>query len=90
MENLQGIHHAILENRGKLVLSGVTEITSFDDRTVLLCTQLGELAVFGRELQMQQMSTDTGEVTITGAVQALRYGDRDRNHPAGFFGRLLR
>ena len=70
--------------------SGVTEIMSFDDRTVLLCTQLGELAVMGRALQMHQLSTETGEVTIEGEVQALRYGDRDRNRSAGFFGRMLR
>lgn len=90
MDETLRTHHAILENREKLVLSGVTEIVSFDDRTVLLCTQLGELAVLGRSLQMQQMSTETGDVTVTGEVQALRYGDRGRDRTAGFFGRLLR
>ena len=90
MDETLRAHHAILENREKLVLSGVTEIVSFDDRTVLLCTQLGELAVLGRSLQMQQMSTETGDVTVTGEVQALRYGDRGRDRTSGFFGRLLR
>ena len=90
MADLPHVHSAILENREKLMLSGVTEIMSFDDRTVLLCTQLGELAVMGRSLQMQNMSTETGDVTIEGEVQALRYGDRDRNRPAGVFGRILR
>lgn len=83
-------HHAILENREKLMLSGVTAISSFDDRTVILYTHLGELVILGRGLHMQQLSVESGEVTVEGEVQALRYGDRDRTAPAGLLGRLLR
>ena len=83
-------HSAVLENREKLMLSGVTSVESFDDRTVVLYTRLGELVILGRGLQMEQMSIESGEVTVSGAVQALRYSDRDRSAPMGFFGRLLR
>ena len=86
----QGKHNAILENREKLLLSGVTEIDSFDDRTVILYTQLGELVILGRELHVQQLSTASGEVQIKGEIRALRYGDRDRTAPQSFLGRLLR
>ncbi len=87
---IQGTHSAILENRERLVLSGVTAVESFDDRTVILYTQLGELVIVGRGLHMQQISIESGEVTVDGEVQALRYSDRDRNAPAGLFGRLFR
>ncbi|MBR6108021.1 MAG: sporulation protein YabP [Oscillospiraceae bacterium] len=86
----KGMHNAILENREKLLLSGVTEIDSFDDRTVILYTQLGELVVLGRELHVQQLSTASGEVQIEGEIRALRYGDRDRTASQSFLGRLLR
>lgn len=86
----QGTHHAILENREKLLLSGVTEVDSFDERTIILYTKLGELVILGRNLRMHQMSVESGEVTIEGEVQALRYGDKDRTAPAGLLGRLLR
>ncbi len=86
----RGMHSAILENRERLLLSGVTEIDSFDDRTVILYTQLGELVVLGRELHVQQLSTESGELQIEGEIRALRYGDRDRTAPQGFLGRLLR
>ncbi|MBR4201520.1 MAG: sporulation protein YabP [Oscillospiraceae bacterium] len=87
---VQRTHHAILENREKLMLSGVTAIESFDDRAVILYTQLGELVILGRGLHMQQLSVESGEVTVEGEVQALRYGDRDRSQPEGFLRRLLR
>lgn len=86
----QNQHNAVLENRERLTLSGVTAVDSFDDRAVLLYTRLGELVILGRGLQMEQISIESGEVTISGEVQALRYSDRDRNAPQGFFGRLLR
>lgn len=85
---IRGTHHAVLENRERLMLSGVTAIDSFDDRTVILYTQLGELIIIGRGLHMQALSVETGDVTVEGEVQALRYSDRTA--PTGFFGRLLR
>ena len=87
---VQNQHSAVLENREKLMLSGVTAVDSFDDRTVLLYTRLGELVILGRGLHLEQMSLASGDLTVTGEVQALRYSDRDRNAPQGFFGRLLR
>ncbi|MCR4761493.1 MAG: sporulation protein YabP [Oscillospiraceae bacterium] len=87
---METAHSAILENRERLQLSGVTAIGSFDDRTVILYTQCGQLTVIGRELQMRQLSVESGAVIVEGEVQALRYSDRDRTEPLGFFGRLLR
>ena len=86
----QNLHSAVLENRERLLLSGVTAVDSFDDRTVVLYTRLGELVILGRSLHLERMSTESGEVTVTGEMIALRYSDRDRNAPQGFFGRLLR
>lgn len=83
-------HNAILENREKLQLSGVTAIDSFDDRAVVLYTNCGQLTILGRNLQMQQICVETGDVTVEGEVQAMRYSDRDRTAPTGLLGRMLR
>ena len=89
MEHLK-THHAILENRERLVLSGVTEIRSFDDRAVILFTELGALTVLGHGLQVHSLSTETGALEITGEIAALRYGDRSQTASAGLLGRLFR
>ena len=83
-------HSAILENRERLQLSGVTAIDSFDDRAVVLYTNCGQLTILGRELHMQQISVETGDVIVEGEVQAMRYSDRERTAPDGLLGRLLR
>ena len=43
MNDTQGRHNAILENRQRLQLSGVTDVDSFDEDEIRLFTQLGEL-----------------------------------------------
>ncbi len=86
----KGCHNAILENRAKLMLSGVTYIDSFDERAVVLFTQLGELTILGRNLHMNALSVESGDVSVEGDIQALRYGDKDKQSAATLLGRLFR
>ena len=83
-------HNAILENRKNLLLTGVTDVESFDERTVSLYTQLGELTVQGRQLHVNGMNLETGEVTSEGDVWALCYGERDKRGPLSLLGKLFR
>ena len=80
----------ILENRRSLSISGITDVDSFDEREISLYTQLGELTVKGRELHIDSMSTETGDMIITGDIWAVIYGDRDRKGPVSALGRLFR
>ena len=80
----------ILENRRSLSISGITDVDSFDEREISLYTQLGELTVKGRELHIDSMSTETGDMTSTGDIWAVIYGDRDRKGPVSALGRLFR
>ena len=45
---IQMPHHLILENRRALTVSGVSDVDSFDDMTVVIYTELGELTVKAR------------------------------------------
>jgi len=83
-------HNIILEDRKSLSISGITDIDSFDEREISLYTQLGELTVQGRELHIDAMSVETGDMTITGDIWALIYGDKDKKGPISALGRLFR
>lgn len=80
----------ILENRKSLVISGITDVDSFDERAVCLYTSLGELTIQGKELHIDSMSVETGDMTITGDIWAVVYGDKDRRGPLSALGRLFR
>ena len=80
----------ILENRKNLSISGITDVDSFDEKEISLYTQLGELTIQGRELHIDSMSVETGDMTITGDIWAMIYGDRDKKGPLSALGRLFR
>ena len=80
----------ILENRKNLSISGITDVDSFDEKEISLYTQLGELTIQGRELHIDSMSVETGDMTITGDIWALVYGDKDKKGPLTALGRLFR
>ena len=89
-ERPQKKHNIIMENRESLTISGVTEVESFDDRCIALYTSLGELVIKGRELNISSMSVETGDMAISGEIWSLIYGDKDRQAPSSFLGRLFR
>ena len=48
--DLKAPQHITLENREHLSISGVEEVESFDESTILMSTSLGELMVRGQDL----------------------------------------
>lgn len=66
-------HKLQLNERRQLTMTGVTEVVSFDETTVVLQTSLGTLIVQGRELQLKTLSLEGGQVAVDGCVTALVY-----------------
>ncbi|MDE5861747.1 MAG: YabP/YqfC family sporulation protein [Ruminococcus sp.] len=50
----------------------------------------GELTIQGRELHIDSMSVETGNMTITGDIWAVVYGDKERKSPLTALGRLFK
>ena len=83
----QPTHRLTLTERQKLTMSGVREVVSFDEETVVLHTELGTLTVQGQELHLRTLSAEGGQVEVDGTVSALIY---EEPRQGGFFSRLLR
>ena len=71
------IQNLILENRGKLSISGVLDVLSFDDQIVILETELGLLTVKGENLKINKLSIDTSEVIVEGDISYLAYSNKE-------------
>ena len=77
------IQNIVLENRGKLSISGVLDVLSFDDQVVIVETDLGLLNVKGENLRINKLSIDTSEVVVEGDICSLSYSDRDIEKKGG-------
>lgn len=79
------IQNLILENRGKLSISGVLDVLSFDDQVVIVETELGLLTIKGENIRINKLSIDTSEVIIEGEISYLAYSDKDVEKGKGSF-----
>ena len=86
-EQIQLPHKLSLNERKTLTMTGVTEVVSFDDSTVILRTGLGTLVVQGRDLQLKTLSLDGGQVAVDGNISALVYEETRADR--GLLRRLL-
>ena len=77
------IQNLILENRGKLSISGVIDVLSFDDQVVIVETELGLLTVKGENIRINKLSIDTSEVIIEGDISYLAYSDKESDKNKG-------
>ena len=79
-------HKLTLDQRRSLTMTGVTEVVSFDENTVVLKTGLGVLVVQGQQLQLKTLTLDGGNVAVEGEISALNY---EQVRQGGWLGRLL-
>lgn len=86
-ERMQMPHKLILNERRQLTMTGVSEVVSFDENTVVLHTQLGALTIHGKELQLRQLQLEGGQVAVEGTVSAIIY--EEPRQSSGFWRRFL-
>ena len=87
-EHLTMPHKLTLNERSKLTMSGVTDVISFDENTVVLRTELGTLLVHGHGLQLNTLPAEGGQVVVDGKIAARIY--EELRQKGGWLNRLLR
>ena len=63
---LEAPHQLQLDSRARLHMTGVIEVESFDESTIVLTTTRGTLIVRGEGLHLQLLRLDGGEVLVDG------------------------
>ena len=97
MDGMKGIngavtgapHTMVVEDRKRLSVSGVTDVESFDEETVALATELGELLIHGYDLHINRIDVESGDLSLEGEIISLTYTD-NQPQTGGFFGQLFR
>ena len=78
----------ILENRGKLTLTGVKRVIRCDAEEAAVETSRGVLRLAGAQLSVTSLDLEAGEVKLTGRFDLLEY--TAEHTPGGLLARLLR
>ena len=89
-DNSSTVQNLILENREKLTISGVIDVLSFDDKIVILETELGMLTIKGDDLRINKLSIDTQDVIIEGNINTLTYSEKEEKKNGSLLGKIFK
>jgi len=68
--------HAIsLVRRESLTATGVLDVVSFDEETIIAETELGMLIIRGINLHVNRLNLENGELAIDGEISGITYED---------------
>ncbi len=82
-------HNLIMEGRRNLTITGVVDIESFDEQTVILFTDIGELCIKGRALHIDKIDVETGDLRMDGEIDSIYYTENQPQR-GGFLAKLFR
>ena len=72
-------HKIIVNNRKASMMTGVIDVLAFDLNEVLLETEQGMLTVKGKDLHVNRLTLEKGEVDLSGHVDSICYADIKHN-----------
>ncbi len=82
-------HTITMDNRERVLVTGVSDVGSFNEAEAILTTDCGELAISGEDLHMPKLNLDDGQLVIEGQIFALEYIEH-QPQKSGFFSRVFR
>lgn len=69
------LHKLVINNRKTSMVTGVVDVLAFDLNEVLLETEQGMLMVKGKDLHVNRLSLEKGEVDLAGHIDSVAYSD---------------
>lgn len=73
----RGNHRFSMEQRGECRITGVVDVHSFDENTILMDTVDGILTIKGTNLHVGRLNLEKGEADVDGTVNSLVYSDKN-------------
>lgn len=84
MDEKLGLSHKVeLYNREKGTLTGILDVISFDENTIVLDTDMGLLTIKGKDLHVSRLTLEKGEIDLDGRTDSLIYSSNESYRKAG-------
>lgn len=69
------MHSIVMEHRESLSATGVMDVLSFDEETIVTETELGVLIIQGNNLHVKTLNLENGNLQIEGDIINIGYED---------------
>ena len=68
-------HNVVIYNRRQITVSGVIRVENFNETTIVVITETGQMTIEGANLHISKLSLETGDMNIDGDITGLFYSD---------------
>ena len=86
----KNINHSLnIEERSILEITGVKDVTAYNEDELEIVTDFGTLTICGNDFNITKLDVETGELKITGKVDSLFYSEKSEK-ASGLLKRLFR
>jgi sporulation protein YabP len=84
-------HNVVLFNKKQMTVSGVVRVENFNESTIVLMTEYGQMTIEGASLHISKLSLETGDMNIDGDVSGLFYsGDSYDKKSSNLFSKIFK
>ena len=90
LQDSRQAHKINIDMRKAMTVSGVKEVISFDEETVILKSICGEINIEGAELKIGTLDTEKGIVELEGRIDSIYYFNDNGETKRGLFSKILR
>ena len=70
-------HTVNIDRRENIIITGVIDVISFDEETVITETEMGILLIRGGNLHVNRLNLDNGELAVDGEINNITYEDHN-------------
>ncbi len=67
----------VIEDRDRMTVTGVEQVESFNDNTIILTTVKGGMTIKGEGLNISKLNLDDGSVKIEGKINGVNYMNKE-------------
>ncbi|NMB28024.1 MAG: sporulation protein YabP [Tissierellia bacterium] len=82
--------NVFIEDRNRVTITGVEQVDSFNDNTIVLRTVKGGMTIKGEGLNVGQLNLDNGNVKVNGIINGIIYNDKDSSQRGNIIGKIFK
>ena len=83
-------HNIVMKERKYLEVSGIKRIDHFDEEEFLMESVQGWIEIEGKELTLDKLDKDRGEVVIKGHINSIIYTSNQKGNKETLFQKLFK
>lgn len=80
----------LIEDRSRVTITGVEQVESFNDNSIVLKTVKGGMIIKGEGLNVGKLNLEDGNVKIDGIINGITYSDKDYSQKGNIIGKIFK